>query len=45
MWFKTNTDGHKHLRISLFIIEQDTIGETKENNQGHSTQELRTPPQ
>ena len=24
--FKTNTKGHKHSSIRLFIIEQDTIG-------------------
>ena len=43
MLFKTNTDGHKHHSTSLIIIEQDTIGETKENNMWHSTQEPRTP--
>ena len=32
MLFKINTNGHKHQSISLFIIEQDAIGETKENN-------------
>ena len=32
MLFRTNTNGHKHPSISLFIIEQDTISETKENN-------------
>ena len=37
MLFKTNTNGHKHPSISLFIIEQDTIAETKENK-CHSTQ-------
>ena len=42
MLFKTNTNGHKHPSISSVIIEQDTIGETKENK-GHSTQEPRTP--
>ena len=36
MLFKTNI-------ISLFIIEQDTIVETKETNKWHSTQEPRTP--
>ena len=35
MLFKTNTDGHKHPSISLFIIELDTIGETKENKKWH----------
>ena len=44
MSFKTNTNGHKHPSISLFIIEQGTIGETKENNMWYSTRELRTPP-
>ena len=44
MSFKTNTDGHKHPSISIFITEQDTIGETNENNKWHSTQEPRTPP-
>ena len=43
MLFKTNTSGHKHPSISLFVIEQDTIGEAKENNKWHSTQELHTP--
>ena len=43
MLFETNSSGHKHPSISLFIIEQDTIGETKENNKLHSTQEPRTP--
>ena len=31
MLFKTNTNGHKRPSISLFIIEQETIGETKES--------------
>ena len=31
------------LVISLFIIAHDTIGETKDNNKWHSTQETRTP--
>ena len=43
MLFKTNTNGHKHPSISLFILEQDTNGETKENNKWHSTQEPHTP--
>ena len=43
MLFKTNTNGHKHPSISLIIIEQDTIGETKEHNKWHSTREPRTP--
>ena len=42
MLFKTNANGHKHPGISFIIIEQDTIGETKENNKWHSTQEPRT---
>ena len=29
MLFKTNTKGHKHPSIRLFIIEQDTIGKRK----------------
>ena len=33
MLFKTNTNCHKHRNISLIIIEQDTTGETKENEQ------------
>ena len=41
--FKTNTNGHKHPSMSLIIIEQDTIGETQENNKWHSTKEPRTP--
>ena len=43
MLFKTNTNGHQHHSISLFIIEQDTLGETKENNKWHSAQEPRIP--
>ena len=31
--FKTNTNGHKHPSIDLFIIEQDTIGETNQRKQ------------
>ena len=42
MLFKMITNGHKHPSISIFIIEQDTIGETKENK-WNSTQELHTP--
>ena len=42
MLFKTNTNGHKHPIISLIIIEQDAMGETKENK-WHLTQEPRTP--
>ena len=41
--FKTNTNGHKHPTISLIIIEQDTIGETKEKTKWHSTQKSHTP--
>ena len=43
MLFKTNTYRHKHHSTSLIITEQDTIGETKEDNKWHSTQEPRTP--
>ena len=43
MLFKTNTNGHKHPSISLIIIEQDTIGETKKIKKWHSTQEPRIP--
>ena len=43
MLFETNTNGHNHPSISLIIIEQDTIDETKENNKWLSTQEPRTP--
>ena len=43
MLFETNTNGHNHPCISLIIIEQDTIDETKENNKWLSTQEPRTP--
>ena len=32
---KQNTNGQKHPSISLFIIEQDIIGETKETNNWH----------
>ena len=35
---KTNANGHKYPSNSLIIIEQVTIGETKENNKWHSTQ-------
>ena len=45
MLFKINTMGRRRPDISLFIIEQDTIGETKENDKRHSTQEQRTSPQ
>ena len=41
MLFQTNTDGQKHPSISFIFIQQDTIGETKENK-WHSTQEPRT---
>ena len=44
MLFKTNTNGHKQPSICLFIIEQSTIGEIKENNKWHSTHEPCTPP-
>ena len=44
MLFKTNTNGHKHQGINLIIIEQDIIGESKENNKWHSTQERTLPP-
>ena len=44
MLLKTNTNGDKHPSISLYIIEQETIDETKENNNWHSTQEPRTLP-
>ena len=43
MLFKTNTKGHKHPNIRLFITEQYTIDETKENK-WRSAQEPRTPP-
>ena len=42
MLFETNSSGHKHPSISLFITEQDTIGETKENNKLHSTHSQNT---
>ena len=29
MLFKTNTKGHKHPSIKIFIKEQDTIGKPK----------------
>ena len=44
MLLKTNTNGHKYPSISLIVIEQDIIGEIKESNKWHSTQELHTPP-
>ena len=34
MLFKTNTKGHKHPNIRLFIIEQDTIGKPKKTKSG-----------
>ena len=35
MLFKTNTNDPKHPSISLLIIEQDTIDESKDNNKWH----------
>ena len=43
MLFETNTNDPKHPCISLFIIEQDTIEESKDNSKWHSTQEPCTP--
>ena len=43
MLYKTNTNCYKYPSIILIIIEQDTVGETKEKNKWHSTQEPRTP--
>ena len=40
--YKTNTKGHKHARIRLFIIEQDTVVKPKKNKKWHSTQEPGT---
>ena len=37
MLFKTNTNGHKHPSISIIIIEQDTVDETKETVVGMHT--------
>ena len=34
MLFKTNTKGHKHPSIRLFIIEHDTIGKPKKTKGG-----------
>ena len=34
MLFETNTKGHKHPSIRLFIIEQDTIGKPKKTKNG-----------
>ena len=42
-WCLKYTNGHQHPSISLIIIEQDTIGETKEKGKWHSTQEPRIP--
>ena len=39
MLLTTDTNGHNHPSTSLFIIEQDIIGETKENK-WFSKQEL-----
>ena len=41
MLFKTNTNGQSMLEL-VFIIEQDTIGETKEYK-WHSTHEPHSP--
>ena len=43
MLFKTNTKGHKHPSIRLFVIEQDTIGKPKKTKKWHLNQEPRTP--
>ena len=32
MLFNSNTNGHNHRSISVFIIEQDQISETNEDN-------------
>ena len=32
--FETNTKGHKHPSIKLFIIEQDTIGKPEKTESG-----------
>ena len=42
MLFQTKTNGQKLHNISFIIIEQDPIGETKENNKWHSTQQPLT---
>ena len=34
MLFKTDTDGHKHPNISLFIIEQYTMVKPKKTTSG-----------
>ena len=34
MLYETNTKGHKHPSIRLFIIEQDTIGKPKKTESG-----------
>ena len=34
MLFETNTKGHKHPSIRLFIIEQDTVGKPKKAESG-----------
>ena len=34
MLFKTNTKGHKHPSIRLFIVDQDTIGKPKKTKSG-----------
>ena len=41
MLFETNTNGHKHPSIRLFIIKQDTIGKPKKTKSGIQP---RTPP-
>ena len=43
MLLKINTNGHKHPSFSLFIIEQDTIGENKKKTSGIQHRNLALP--
>ena len=42
MLFKNKTNGHKHPSMSLYIREQDTVSETKENNKLHYEREQKS---
>ena len=44
MLFKTNTKGHKHPSIRLFIIEQDPIGKSKKTKSGIQLRNRALPP-
>ena len=44
MLFETNTKGHKHPSIRLFIIEQDTIGKPMKTKSGIQPRNHALPP-